>query len=80
MVLDTRTGWRNTETTINFNKTRGNDSFEVFGAMSLAVNPETKVGSYYNPSIVSHNIKSLSKSKRREEMGNTTCKPCWVIF
>jgi hypothetical protein len=72
------TGCRNTETTVNFNQTRADELYELGNAMSLHVNVETKFGSTCNPSnpsIVSHNIKSLRR-KKRQGLGQSSCKPC----
>jgi len=71
---------RDTETTFDFHKTRAEDFYQNSNVLSMHVNIESRFGTEGNPSIVSHNINSLRKGNRRDKIGNSSWKPCWIIF
>ena len=76
---ETKTGFRDTETTQDFTKTRVDDIYKnkPCNEMSLAVHIESRFGTETNQSLY---CKKINKFRRKEKIGDKSWKPWWNIF
>ena len=74
-----KTNLRETETTLGAQISKNEQILDYYGAMSIAVNVESKFGTENEQSFSTHS-RIKKSSKLRNGLTSTSCKPCCSIF